>query len=158
MNAYPPTRISKVLKPWQWLVWLGMGAIIIFAPAPAGAIAPQERTFRVHASAYQYSPATIHVNTGDQVTIELISTDVVHGIYIDGYGLSQTADPGQAERLSFTANQPGTFRLRCSVTCGALHPFMTGKLVVGSNTLIWRSASLALLALAVVFSLATKRT
>ena len=72
------------------------------------------------------------------MTIELAATDVVHGIYIDGYGLSLEADPGKTERMIFTADRPGSFRFRCSVTCGSLHPFMIGKLQVGENSLLWR--------------------
>jgi heme/copper-type cytochrome/quinol oxidase subunit 2 len=44
------------------------------------------------------------------------------------------------------ADQPGSFRFRCSVTCGALHPFMIGKLNVGPNWLLWKAAGAALLA------------
>ena len=101
--------------------------------------------------AFAYTPAVLHVNPGDKVTIELASTDVVHGIFVDGYNVHVTADPGQPARLSFIADRPGTFRLRCSVTCGALHPFMTGKLQVGSNLLLWRSMGLAVLAFLGIF-------
>jgi heme/copper-type cytochrome/quinol oxidase subunit 2 len=48
--------------------------------------------------------------------------------------------------LTFVADKEGSFRLRCSVTCGAFHPFMTGKLEVGQNLLIWRATALAVLA------------
>jgi heme/copper-type cytochrome/quinol oxidase subunit 2 len=98
------------------------------------------------------------VNPGDRVTIELQSTDVVHGLYVDGYQVAQTVDPGQTARLTFVADRAGTFRLRCSVTCGPLHPFMIGKLVVGSNALLWRAAGLALLALAGVFTSTFQRS
>ena len=81
----------------------------------------------------------------------LASTDVVHGLYVDGYDLSVTADPGQPATLSFLANKSGSFRLRCSVTCGALHPFMLGKLQVGTNLLFWRGLGLAFVALLGVF-------
>ena len=36
--------------------------------------------------------------------------------------------------------------MRCSVTCGALHPFMIGKFNVGSNDLLWRAIGLGVLA------------
>ena len=85
------------------------------------------------------------VNPGDRVTIELVSTDVVHGMYIDGYDLDVQADPGQPQRLTFIADRAGMFRFRCSVTCGELHPFMIGKLHVGQNTLLWRGMGLAVL-------------
>ena len=107
-------------------------------PLPAPATSPAERVFHIEASSFEYNPGVLTVNTGDQVTIELAATDVVHGIYIDGYGLSLEADPGKTERMIFTADRPGSFRFRCSVTCGSLHPFMIGKLQVGENSLLWR--------------------
>jgi len=80
------------------------------------------------------------------VTIELVSTDVVHGLEIDGYGVGMTADPGQPASLTFVADRSGSFRMRCSVTCGGMHPFMIGKLQVGQNVWLWRGAGLAILA------------
>jgi heme/copper-type cytochrome/quinol oxidase subunit 2 len=79
------------------------------------------------------------------VTIDLVSTDVVHGLAVDGYGVEVIADPGQTARLTFIADRHGTFRFRCSATCGPMHPFMIGKLQVGQNELFLRGAALALL-------------
>lgn len=130
-----------------WIVSLVLtGALILFLPLPHSASAMGEKTIRIEASQFAYLPGEIIVNTGDQVTIELVSTDVVHGLYLDGYGISATADPGRTSRLVFIADRPGTFRLRCNVTCGAMHPFMIGKLTVGRNDGFLRAISLALLA------------
>jgi len=130
----------------SWLI-LGFAALLVaFAPLPDTAPAPTERLIRMKAGDFAYSPAVLNVNPGDIVTIELASTDVVHGLYVDGYELNLTADPGQPATVTFPADRSGTFRLRCSVTCGALHPFMTGKLQVGSNTLFWRGIGLVFLA------------
>jgi heme/copper-type cytochrome/quinol oxidase subunit 2 len=79
------------------------------------------------------------------VTIEFKAADVVHGLYLDGYSLNLIAEPGQTARLTFVADRPGTFRFRCSVTCGPLHPFMIGKLSVGPNWLLYRAIGLSLL-------------
>jgi heme/copper-type cytochrome/quinol oxidase subunit 2 len=129
-----------------------LGAIILFAPLPARASQPAERTIHVEAGQYAYTPGEIHVNQGDQVTIELTSSDVVHGVYIDGYDISVTSDPGQTESMTFTAEKAGMFRLRCNVTCGAMHPFMTGKLVIGNNDWLVRTLGLmGLGAAAVIF-------
>ncbi len=130
----------------RWIVIGLLALAIVVMPDPIALAAPAEQHFRIEASRFQYTPEAIHVNPGDHVTIDLIATDVVHGLYIDGYALNITADPGQTASLSFVADRPGSFRFRCSVTCGALHPFMIGKLSVGSNDLLWRAIGLGALA------------
>lgn len=142
--------MKRVIISW---VVLGVAAFLVaFAPLHLEPSTTNvERFFHIDAGNFAYSPAVLHVNPGDKVTIELTSTDVVHGLYVDGYDLNVTADPGQSATLSFIADHSGTLRLRCSVTCGALHPFMTGKLQVGSNLLLWRGIGLALLAFLGIF-------
>jgi heme/copper-type cytochrome/quinol oxidase subunit 2 len=122
-----------------------MAALVVaFAPFPfANNQHPTLRTFRIEASQYAYDPGEISVNPGDTVTIELVAADVVHGLYVDGYGISVTADPVQTATLTFIADKAGSFRLRCNVTCGAMHPFMIGKLNVGLNSWLYRSIGLA---------------
>jgi heme/copper-type cytochrome/quinol oxidase subunit 2 len=132
---------------WRWIILAVLGLLVLFIPLPAGAASPTERTFRIEASRFEYTPAILQVNPGDHVTIELVATDVVHGLSIDGYDLQTTSDPGQTARISFTADKSGTFRFHCTVTCGNMHPFMTGKLQVGQNTFLLRS--LAFLGLAI---------
>jgi len=141
-------RISSLL------FFVMAGLVVVFAPLPVRSIVPQERIFQVDARQYAYSPSELKVNAGDTVTIHLVSNDVVHGLYVDGYGASVEADPGQTATLTFVANKPGSFRFRCNVTCGAMHPFMIGKLTVGTNEWLFRSMALAALAAtAVVISL-----
>jgi len=137
-------RLARRLIAWTAFGLLA--ALVILAPLPGTAAAPVERTVRVEASNFAYTPGVITVNRGDHVTLELVSSDVVHGLYIDGYDLEAIAEPGKSARLSFIANRGGTFRLRCSVTCGDLHPFMIGKLKVGPGRLFWRASGLAVLA------------
>lgn len=135
-----------------WVILSVAGLLIAFAPLNfQPSTSNVERFFHIDAGNFTYSPAVLHVNPGDKVTIELASTDVVHGLYVDGYDLNITADPGQPATLSFVADRSGSFRLRCSVTCGALHPFMTGKLQVGSNLLLWRGIGLVFLVFLGIF-------
>ena len=87
----------------DWLRWLilgGMAITVIVVPFPASASTPTEHIFHIEASRFEYSPAVLAVNPGDRVTIDLTATDVVHGLYIDDYGLNITADPGQTVRLA----------------------------------------------------------
>jgi heme/copper-type cytochrome/quinol oxidase subunit 2 len=140
------------------LLFIATGLVVAFAPLPVPVSAPQERTFRIDARQFAYSPSELKVNAGDKVTIELISNDVVHGLYLDGYNVSVEADPGQTATLSFTAEKAGSFRFRCNVTCGAMHPFMIGKLTVGTNDWLFRSIGLAVITLMGVLVIAKPKT
>jgi heme/copper-type cytochrome/quinol oxidase subunit 2 len=129
-----------------WIILAVIAVTILVAPIPRLGGQPIDRHYRVEAARFEYSPGVLRANPGDQVTIELVSNDVVHGLEIDGYGVGVTADPGQPAKLTFVADQSGSFRMRCSVTCGGMHPFMIGKLQVGQNQWLVRGAGLALLA------------
>jgi heme/copper-type cytochrome/quinol oxidase subunit 2 len=75
------------------------------------------------------------------VTITLVPEDVVHGVFVDGYDVDIRAEPGKPATATFTADRMGKFRFRCSVSCGAMHPFMIGELVVGPNIPFWRAVA-----------------
>lgn len=131
------------------------GVVVAFAPLPFRYNMPQARIFRIEARQFAYSPSELEVNPGDTITIQLVSTDVAHGLYVDGYDVSVEADPGQTATLTFIADKPGSFRFRCNVTCGAMHPFMIGKLTVGANVWLYRSIGLASLAVISFFLLSS---
>ncbi len=140
-----PVDLSSFLRViWQPQVWLAavLALIVMFAPMPLTTRIPSDRTIKIEASMFQFSPETVRVQPGDRVTIELASTDVVHGLALDGYGIHLEADPGQTARVTFIADLPGVFTFRCSIACGNLHPFMLGKLQVGPNWLLLRGAVL----------------
>lgn len=145
------------------LLFLTAGLIVVFLPLSVPPATPQNRilrpgsvqAFEIDARQFAYSPSELKVNKGDTVTIHLVSTDVVHGLYVDGYDISVEADPGQSATLTFVADKPGSFRFRCNVTCGAMHPFMIGKLTVGGNNWLYRSIGLASLVLIGFFPLSS---
>jgi heme/copper-type cytochrome/quinol oxidase subunit 2 len=145
---------------WSWAVLAGVCALLIlFAPLPLPATTPVDRQLRIEASLFAFTPAELTINPGDRVTVELVSTDVVHGFSLDGYNFELKADPGQTATGTFVANQAGVFRFRCSVPCGNLHPFMIGKLQVGPNLLFIRGIALGLLSvMAAIFSLRQSTT
>lgn len=137
------------MKRKSSILWVLVGLIavvIALIPIPVIAAFPVHRTIRIEASSFAYSPAIIDVNRGDRITIELVSTDVMHGLIIDGYDLNLISEPGQTDRSTFIVDQSGSFRFRCSVSCGDLHPFMIGKLRVGQNEILWRAVGLSILA------------
>jgi cytochrome c oxidase subunit 2 len=111
---------------------LGFGlALLCGLACSAGA---EERFFEVRAKRFAFTPHVLTVNRGDTVRIRLLSEDVHHGMYLDGYGLQTSAYPGHDGGLRFVADKPGRFSFRCSVTCGEFHPYMIGHLRVEPNT------------------------
>lgn len=133
---------QSAVRKTQWLasgVTLALVLVALLAPLPVTGAAPQERHITISARSFAFEPGTVRVNRGDTLIVNLESTDVVHGLYVDGYGLATQAEPGRPGQLTFVANRSGAFRFRCNVACGNLHPFMIGKLVVGPN-LTWLRA------------------
>jgi heme/copper-type cytochrome/quinol oxidase subunit 2 len=146
-NTYPT---PQALRP-QWFIGgitIALVLLALLAPLPVMGAAPQERHVTISARSFAFAPGTVRVNRGDRVIVDLESTDVVHGLYVDGYSVATQAEPGRPGQLTFVADRSGAFRFRCNVACGNLHPFMIGKLVVGPN-LIWLRAIAATLITAV---------
>ena len=115
-------------------------------------LVPSVREVTIHARKYAYDPPVIHVDRGDTVKLRFVSEDVVHGFYLEGHdidvaivpmqntvSLRHPSDPERVEEVEevvFTANSEGKFRYRCSHTCGYLHPFMLGEMIVSPNRLL----------------------
>ncbi len=136
------------------VLWVGLlTAIGAAAGASMGGLTgpePQSREITVAARQYAYDPPRLHVNVGDTITLKLHSLDVIHGFYLEGHDLdaeirpqqktftvahpSSGKDTEEVESYTFKVNRRGKFRYRCSHTCGTMHPFMTGELIVGPNT------------------------
>jgi heme/copper-type cytochrome/quinol oxidase subunit 2 len=156
MDPQPPNNTAlNFMKRWGWIfLFAVLALLILFAPLPLSGAAPTDRHIRIDASMFQFAPSEIQINAGDRVTVELVSTDVVHGFSLDSYNFELKADPGQTATGTFVADQSGVYRFRCSVTCGNLHPFMIGKIQVGPNLLLFRGIALGVAAVfAAVFSL-----
>jgi cytochrome c oxidase subunit 2 len=129
------------------LPFAGLALAILLLPIPSFA-APVTHRITLTARQFAFDPPVLHVNQGDRVIITLQAADVVHGFYLDGYGLEARVQPGTAQQIEFTADQAGKFRYRCAVSCGALHPFMIGELVVSPNLTFVRAVGLMGVALA----------
>ncbi len=123
---------------------LGVGVLVV--PVPV-AQHPTTRHLTLNAVQFEFAPGRIEVNQGDTIDIDITASDVVHGFYLDGYGIDERLEPGITTHITFVADQAGKFRYRCSVSCGSLHPFMIGELVVGPNLPFWRMAGLIFVAL-----------
>ncbi len=115
------------------------------------------KEFNVTMKSYVYTPNTFTVQKGDRIRFNLLSLDVEHGFYVDGYDLDVEIRPFEKKTLEFTADKAGAFQVRCSVTCGSGHPIMRGKLTVEPNNRFLISLALGALApIATIIYLATK--
>jgi heme/copper-type cytochrome/quinol oxidase subunit 2 len=131
----------RQLSNYPHLIWLPVLTLMLsiwLIPLPGTAQAGT-REIKLDATQFEYTPGRVRVHEGDEVVITLTASDVVHGFYLDGYGLKTRVEPGVSERIVFTADKAGKFRYRCSVSCGPLHPFMIGELIVESNSPYWRA-------------------
>ncbi|MFZ2362383.1 MAG: cupredoxin domain-containing protein [Anaerolineae bacterium] len=150
-----PRRVTRSLAAAVATALLALAALLV--PLPTGATAAGEREITLDARMFAFEPGRLRVNQGDRVTVILHSTDVVHGLYIDGYGIDITAEPGRPAQASFVADKLGKFRYRCSVSCGAMHPFMIGELIVGPNIPFGRAvASLFIVAIGSLVTVALR--
>lgn len=165
-------RESSILCAAVFLLSCATFGVLGFLSVPA-LTKPQERSFTVVARQYAYDPPVIRVNLGDTVHLRFTATDVVHGFYLEGHALDVKVAPMQStvelyqpnrpgasepvEEVVFTANREGKFRYRCSHTCGFLHPFMLGELIVEPNRLLPTSIGLAVGVLAGGFLIALMR-
>jgi len=127
------------------LPFVGLALLILLLPVPYSA-APVTHRVTMTAEQFGFDPPVLHVNRGDRVLITLQAADVVHGFYLDGYDLEARVEPGTSQPVEFIADQGGKFRYRCSVSCGTLHPFMIGEVVVGPNWPFLRAVGLVLVA------------
>jgi heme/copper-type cytochrome/quinol oxidase subunit 2 len=121
-----------------------LGAIVLLVPWPWGPL-PATRHFTLKSSQFQFEPGILRVNRGDRVVLTLTASDVVHGLYLDHYGVQLRTEPGRSSSVSFVAAKSGKFRFRCSVSCGTLHPFMIGELLVAPNAAWGRTVALVLI-------------
>ena len=131
------------------LPFAALAALVVLVPLPFSA-QPTTREVTVVARQFAFEPPVLRVNRGDRVRLVIQAADVVHGIFLDGYDRELRVEPGISQRLEFVADRDGKFRVRCSVTCGTLHPFMTGDLIVSPHWEFPRAVGLAFVALAAV--------
>ncbi|MDP2956899.1 MAG: cupredoxin domain-containing protein [Longimicrobiales bacterium] len=103
------------------------------AESYSGEIVGDQRVVEVRAKRFEFSPSVITVREGETVVLKIISEDVMHGFFLDGYETQTTIPPGEIRVLGFMADRAGRFTFRCSMTCGEFHPYMVGNLRVLPN-------------------------
>ncbi len=132
-------KAGRLRSPWFWILVV-FGVFITFAtlrPFPITAqAASQDAGIRIDAIGHQWR-WTLSQNTvpaGEPVVFHVTASDVNHGFAIydeNSTLLTQTqAMPGYVNKLRYTFNEPGTYRVLCLEYCGVAHHAMVTEIQV----------------------------
>lgn len=91
---------------------------------------PGPQVVAMTAKKYEFSPATVTVERGRPVRLEITAVDDTHGIEIKEFRVKSRLEKGKATVVEFTPDRTGEFPFKCSVLCGFGHGKMKGTLVV----------------------------
>lgn len=110
-----------------------VGAVGLLAGCASPAKTEDVVVIEVTTSRYQFTPGTeapLVVPLGATIILRVTSTDVTHGLAVDGYNVQEEIPAGQTVDIRFVADKAGEFTLYCTVFCGAGHPQHKGTLHV----------------------------
>ena len=66
----------------------------------------------------------IHIPVGQQLLVDLRSTDVIHDFWVAQLARKMDVIPGHPNHIGLAANHPGTYLGVCAEFCGAEHAWM----------------------------------
>lgn len=87
------------------------------------------RRIKVTGRSFAFDPSEITAEVGEELAIELSSTDVLHDFTIKEFDAHVSAKKGETKTGGFTADRPGRFTYYCSVS-GHRQAGMEGTLIV----------------------------
>ena len=147
-----PTRTEPEPSPSHdlrlELVWSGIPLALVFAIFAVSTRAylrmtapePGPEAMRVQVTARRWSwwfehpggkgASDLHLVAGRPAALVMVSTDVIHSLYLPDFRLKQDVVPGRFTRLHLTPILAGTFPITCAEFCGTDHSRMTAKAVV----------------------------
>lgn len=82
------------------------------------------------ARAFVFQPADVTVPVDAEVEFILTAADVIHGYQIERTNVNVELIPGEVARLTYTFDDPGTYRITCNEYCGIGHHTMLGTVTV----------------------------
>jgi polyferredoxin len=111
-----------------------LAATLVLLYPNVSAASSQPRVIEINAKRFTFEPNIIRVQAGEEVIFRLRSIDVTHGFYIDGYDYFVTVLPGETVEVGpIRFEESAKLKVRCSITCGPLHPFMVADIIVEPN-------------------------
>src|ERR1700727_1873593 len=80
----------------------------------------------------QHEINALHVPTGRNVQLTMISQDVFHSFSIPDFRVKREVIPGRYSTVWFNATIPGTYHIFCTQYCGTNHSVMIGEVTAMS--------------------------
>src|SRR5258708_33801416 len=81
----------------------------------------------------QHEINALHVPTGRNVQLTMISQDVFHSFSSPEFRVKREVIPGRYSTVWFNATTPGTYHIFCTQYCGRNHSAMIGEVTVLSS-------------------------
>ena len=78
----------------------------------------------------QHEINALHVPTGQNIQLTMISQDVFHSFSIPDFRIKREVIPGRYSTVWFNATTPGEYHLFCTQYCGTNHSQMIGEVTV----------------------------
>jgi len=91
---------------------------------------PAARVIRVEASSWQFSPSTIIASVGENVTIQIVGIDGIHGFAVPSLGINVSVAAGETVNVTLPTDTAGSYSLLCNIPCGSGHSSMNGTIVI----------------------------
>ena len=113
------------MRKSSWILCVAASTVLVLAALPTveKTIAAGPPTVDVKIDNFSFTPATLTVKAGTQITWTN-GDDIPHTVVSDSQAFkSKVLDTD--EKFTFTPSKPGTYSYFCSI-----HPKMTGKVVV----------------------------
>ncbi len=126
-SIFHPAFIGVVSVVLLVLVGLVFGRFNLL-PQKAQAVAPTD--VLLSAETIRFTQDTIHVKSGEPVTLQLANADfVAHSFDIDALDLHVAMEPNDNTTARFIAPEPGTYTFTCNIP-GHTEAGMVGTLIV----------------------------
>lgn len=84
----------------------------------------------LHTSNWKFSPNTIKLKKGENVSLHLMGIQGNHGVSIPGLGVNKVMKQGSSELVKIPTDITGTFPFHCNVSCGPGHGDMEGTIII----------------------------
>ena len=132
-----PTKKATVLGVSIWVMSLAN----CLEPIAAHAAEPTQ-VVKITASRYHFTPDRIVLKKGQNVTLELTSSDRTHGFLLRPLGIDTDIPPGKMTDITIRPERAGTYTTICDHYCGLGHNGMKMTIVVEEESATASSAAM----------------